>query len=77
VPANYFSGRTALSNIDLRGLTPAGTGLGGSSTDNSVFLNTALNGTITVPIAYQTNNFGSPDADLVYLAGRGWTINYV
>ena len=70
-----FNGATPLNYVNLPGITKGY--LGTSPTTNNSFGNTALNGTINVPLALATNNAGGPDADLVYLAGRGWTINYI
>jgi hypothetical protein len=52
-------------------------GLGGSPARNFVFSNVADSGSINIPLAFATNNSGNPDADLQYLSGKGWTINYV
>ena len=52
-------------------------GLGGNPSYTGVFELTALNGNITVPIAFQTNNAGNPDGDIEYLTGRGWTVTYI
>lgn len=71
----YFNGCTLLNYVNLPGITKGY--LGTSPTTNNSFTNTALNGTINVPITLATNNAGGPDADLVYLAGRGWIINYL
>lgn len=58
---------------------PSITKLGDSvSVSQQEFLNIKLGATITVPIAMQTINGGSPHADLIYaVSSRGANINYI
>ena len=74
-----FDGCTALTTISLPALTAANTSLGATSGDNSVFNGiTGKTITLTVPVYFQTNNGGSPDGDIQYLAANNnETIIYV
>lgn len=57
---------------------PSVVSLGSTVYNNSVFSNIKSNITITVPIALQTANAGTPDGDLVYASGtRAATIVYI
>jgi hypothetical protein len=57
---------------------PALTTLGGTVGDNYIFYLIKTGCTITVPIAFQTNNSGSPDGDLQYaITTRGATVTYI
>jgi hypothetical protein len=75
---NTFLGCTSLGFVNLPSLSSiGGYPLGSTTGNNNVFLDTALSGSITVPSFLSSSNAGSPDGDLTYLSGRGWTINYV
>ena len=73
---SMFGNNNLLSFINVP-LLSGSNALGGTPGNNSVFTNTAISGSITIPIEYATNNAGSPDGDVQYLIGRGWTVNYV
>lgn len=72
-----FANCTSLSYISLTALSGSDA-IGGGTTDQYVFNNVAISGSIYVPTFYETNDGGNPDGDLVYLRDTlGWTINYV
>lgn len=61
---NFLSYSTSLTTVNL----PSCTNLGGTSSDESVFLGITGNTiTLTVPTALMTNNGGNPDGDIQYL----------
>ena len=76
VGTSFFSGCTVLKKVELTGLSGS-TALGSTTGNNSVFLNTALSGSLTIKSFYSSSNGGAPDGDITYLTGRGWTITYV
>lgn len=52
--------------------------MGATTGNDNIFSNIKLGATITVPVALQTIDSGSPDGDLVYANGtRGATIIYI
>jgi hypothetical protein len=53
------------------------TGLGGNTGNTNVFLNQSNSGSITIPSFYSSSNAGTPDGDLSYLIGKGWSVTYV
>jgi len=73
--ASQFSGCSNLSYINLPGLIT--TNIGTNAGNQNMFQNTALSGSITVPVRYATNNAGAPDGDIQYLIDRAWTVTYV
>ena len=73
---NGFNNCSSLVYVNMPSLTGSNA-LGGSPLNDFTFLNVADSGSINIPVEYQTNNSGNPDADLQYLSGKGWTINYV
>ena len=76
VGGTCFASSPLLSYVNLPALSGS-IALGGSTGNNSVFNNTALSGSITVPSFYSSSNAGAPDGDIAYLIGRSWTVNYI
>ncbi|WDF64512.1 leucine-rich repeat protein [Flavobacterium sp. KACC 22763] len=69
-----FTACAAVTNINF----PSMTNLGGSVVNNGVFNSIKTGTIITVPIALQTANGGTPDGDLVYASGtRAAVILYI
>ena len=45
--------------------------------DSSFITSIASNGTITIPIFFQTSNAGAEEGDVAFLRSLGWTVIYV